>query len=557
MWNDIKIMPRMLIAVGSLLALFITSSVTTVLCNVNVKHEEDLTDLRMSVALGTKEALISFNTVRTKLGFYLAFGDKVQFANMRAAVDQSNTQLAAVLTKVETKAVRDMLLELQALEAAYMQKAAVVLQLKEDGAALDAPSMKAAFADLTQTANQYTIVSEKIAVDYRQRIALSRQEAGNALSRTLWVALVSGFLAVISGGLSIGFIARGIVRPVKSLTEVMKALASGDKSAEVPWIKNRDEVAEMAKAVHVFKKNAVEMDRLAREKRIEDEAQLSRATTIETLSRAFDSSINQLLSGADDALLDLDSLAQTVSANALQTRRQAETIRHSSEEASINANALAGTTGQLNTSIQDVGRQVERSAQVAGEVLEETKRTDAIVKNLADSASRINAVTALIKDVASQTNLLALNATIEAARAGVAGKGFAVVAGEVKGLANQTARATEEIGGQISAVQEATREAVDAIEAIVTRIDLMSEISSNVAEAVDKQARATARMTEMVDHTAAGAHEISRNIADVESAAQETGDAASDLLRSIAALGEGSKLTQNAVSKFLSSVSNA
>ena len=255
-----------------------------------------------------------------------------------------------------------------------------------------------------------------------------------------------------------------------------------------------------------------------------------------------------------EASLTLETTASSMSASADQTNRQSTIVAAATEQASGNVNSVASAASELSASIQEIGRQVEQSCQVSVATAGVANRTNEKIQGLAETSARIGEVVQLINDIASQTNLLALNATIEAARAGEAGKGFAVVANEVKNLANQTARATEEITSHIAAVQDATNEAVSSIADIVKRIDELNHIATTVSSAVEEQSAATQEIARNVDHAAQGTREVAENISGVREAAASTGAASQQVLSSAQSLSKEAVDLKAVVATFLNDV---
>ncbi len=269
---------------------------------------------------------------------------------------------------------------------------------------------------------------------------------------------------------------------------------------------------------------------------------------------AFEAKVGSLVSMLSSNATKMQVTAQTMSATATQTNQQATTVAAAAEEASAGVQTVAAAAEELTASIHEISRQVAQSTKITGKAVEDARRTDTIVRALADGAQKIGDVVQLITGIAAQTNLLALNATIEAARAGDAGKGFAVVASEVKSLAGQTAKATEEIGAQIRQIQDATGEAVQAIKAIGTTIEEVNVIASNIAAAVEEQGAATAEIARNVQQTAASTHEVTTTIAGVSQAANDTGAAAGQVLDAASGLSQQADQLTNEVSRFVTEV---
>jgi methyl-accepting chemotaxis protein len=349
------------------------------------------------------------------------------------------------------------------------------------------------------------------------------------VDHAMWSSAVSRLevivplLLVLCG---IGWITyRSVVVGLTRLADAMRRLADGDATQDIPGTHRRDEVGAMAKAVEVFKRSLLQGRKLAEERATDEAARHARIVHRESLSKAFELWVGDLIRSLTANARELEVTATEMSATATQTHARAGQVATAAERASGNVGSVAAAAEKLATSIAQISRQVHQSASIAGRAVADAKRTDAVVRVLSEGAARIGEVVSLIADIAGQTNLLALNATIEAARAGEAGRGFAVVAGEVKNLAAQTARATQEIGGQITQIQRATEDAVAAVVGIGGVIEEIRQICTAIAGAVEEQGGETQHIASNVQTAAAGTSSVTRTIGEVTTAATRTGEA--------------------------------
>jgi methyl-accepting chemotaxis protein len=369
--------------------------------------------------------------------------------------------------------------------------------------------------------------------------------------------LIAAVVVVLLVVLSNMVIGRAIARPVMALTRVMSRLAAGQLDEPIEGAGRRDEIGEMAKAVEVFRDNAVTARQLEEDKQRANETRMQRAGRIEALTGTFETQVGELVQALSAAATELEATAATLSGSAGESREQASAVAAASEQTSANVDMVAAATEELSSSSQEIGRQVAHSAEIAGKAVEEARRTDATVQKLADGAQQIGEVIGLIQAIAAQTNLLALNATIEAARAGEAGKGFAVVASEVKGLATQTAKATEQISAEITGIRDVTAEAVAAIRGIVGTISDISRIATEVASAIEQQRKATHEIAHSVQEAARGSQQVSANITVVTRASGSIGDAAGNVLGAATELAAQSCQLQKRVDEFLAATKAA
>jgi len=370
--------------------------------------------------------------------------------------------------------------------------------------------------------------------------------------------IILGLLGLVIIGAAGYMIASSIANPVVAMTGSMGVLANGDLEAEIPSQGRPDEIGEMADAVQVFKDNAIRVKQMEEEAKAQEvRAAEEKTKMMSDMADDFQRSVGGVVQTVSSASTELQSSAQALTATSEQTNSQSIAVAAASDEASTNVQTVASAAEELSSSISEINRQVQQSTDVTASAVEAAEKADNMVQGLATSSNKIGEVVELISDIAEQTNLLALNATIEAARAGESGKGFAVVASEVKNLANQTAKATEEISSQISGIQDATKESVEAIQAITKTIGEISEISSAIAAAIEEQGAATQEIARNVEQAAAGTGEVSANIAGVTQAAGEAGASAGQVLSAASELSQQSELLSSEVDKFMNQVRQA
>ena len=359
---------------------------------------------------------------------------------------------------------------------------------------------------------------------------------------------------LIIGGVAL-VISRGITRPLGSITGAMDRLADGDKTIEVEYTENRDEIGELARALETFKANAIKMEQLEKEqKEAEKRSAADRRVLMNKMANDFESSVKGVVDTVASAATEMQSGAKSMAATADGTSQQSQAVAAAAEEASTNIQTVASAAEELNSSIGEINRQIVESVNVAASCMTEAEATSEVMQSLSKAAEDVGNVVKLIEGIASQVNLLALNATIEAARAGEAGRGFAVVAGEVKNLANQVAHAAQDITQQIGGIQNQTGHAVTTIKSITATIRRVNEISTAIATAVEEQSAATKEISRSIQETATGTSEVTRNIEGVTRAASETGEASEQFLSTANQLAKESETLRNVVNNFIAQV---
>jgi methyl-accepting chemotaxis protein len=389
--------------------------------------------------------------------------------------------------------------------------------------------------------------------------ASNKTQKQEVVEKTMSASRISfaiGIAVVISLIGSVVFSFFGIARPMTRLNVALGQMAGGNLDVVIPGADRGDEIGDLAKTVTVIRQNAENKAHDEAEAQVGQDQAAARRRKAEMVKLAddFEGAVGQIVQTVSSASTQLEASAGTLTSTAERSQELTTLVAGASEEAATNVQSVASATEEMASSINEIGRQVQESARMASEAVDQARKTNDRVSELSKAASRIGDVVELINTIAGQTNLLALNATIEAARAGEAGRGFAVVASEVKALAEQTAKATGEIGQQISGIQAATNESVGAIREISGTIERLSEISSTIAAAVEEQGAATSEISRNVQQAAQGTQQVSSNITDVQRGASETGSASSQVLAAARSLSGDSHRLKQELGKFLDTV---
>ncbi len=422
----------------------------------------------------------------------------------------------------------------------------------------DTAASQAAYARITAAYVAHrSVIDATVAASNDATKATETFAAGKNDQLVLAIWVVSAIVLLVVAGSAFA-ISRGLVAPVEEITRAMHKISGGDLATEVPYTGRGDEIGDMAAALNIFRDNSREIERLHR-RQAEERAQadVERRAALNKMASDLEAKVLEVVQTVASAATELEATAQEVTMATMKSSDQAHTVTNAATTATSNVQAVSAATEELSASIAEISRQAENASGVAAAAVEQAGAAVDNVRSLATVASRIDNVVHLIGDVAEQTNLLALNATIEAARAGEAGKGFAVVAAEVKALANQTAKATEEISGQLNTVRDGTARVVDAITAVSDVIQSLRAISGSISNAVTQQQQAASEIAHNVHQAATGTEEVSRSIVVVSESAASAGAASQQVLDAAGQLSRNSEQLRADIGAFLRDVRSA
>jgi methyl-accepting chemotaxis protein len=479
---------------------------------------------------------------------------KVKQERLQALLGEARNSLEATLANTAAAGIKTSSADIIVAMGAFEAAAKTVFDFANSFAQPDAIAALANAVAPAEMAMQTALKQFRAAAE---QSSAAKEAAIDATIATITSGVV-GFavlLVIVIAALGYLTVARGVARPIAALNGIMTQLSNGDLNIAIPYAARLDEIGAMARAVDVFKLNAIERVRLeAAQKDAELRVSAQRRSDMRRLADEFDAAVGTIVAAVSSASIQLETAAGSLSATADNTQQLSVSASDTSQEVSANVQSVASASEQLSASVNEISRQVHDASAIAAVAVKQADATDARITELAGSAARIGDVVRLITAIARQTNLLALNATIEAARAGDAGKGFAVVAQEVKALAVQTARATDEITTQIAGMQSATQVSVAAIKEIGATIGRIAGIAGAIAAAVEQQGAATQEISRNVHQAATGTTRVAANIADVNRGAVRTGSASTEMLSAVRSLSSDSGHLRLEVDKFVASI---
>jgi len=505
-------------------------------------------DNRAEIEKALHQADAKVNTLRAAVWRLGATGDTSLIATMTQTQSALKKIFNQLRGEADDRSLLDVVSSLDSIVKRFLAVNDEVVKIEQLKADIGTRALKSA-SEATELMETAVSTAQE-----NNRSAKEQVSAQVAWANRLNVGMAIIVMGSLIGAMAFSFL--GVARPMTRLNGALGEMAGGNLNVVIPGASRGDEIGDLAKTVTVIRENAEQKARDEVKAKLKQDEILAGQRKVEMVRLAdqFEGAVSEIVETVSSASTELEASASTLTATAERSQELTTMVAAASEEAATNVQSVASSTEEMASSITEISRQVQESARMAGEAVEQARTTNSRVGELSKAAARIGDVVELINTIAGQTNLLALNATIEAARAGEAGRGFAVVASEVKALAEQTAKATGEIGQQISGIQTATRDSVNAIKEISGTIEKLCEISSTIASAVEEQGAATQEISRNVQQAAHGTQQVSANITDVQRGAAETGSASSQVLSAAQSLSGDSNRLKIEVGKFLNSV---
>jgi methyl-accepting chemotaxis protein len=506
-------------------------------------------DNRLEIEKLLHQADAKVNSLRAMVWRLGATGDKSQIAQIAKTQTALKTNFNLLRGEADDRELLTVISSLDQIVKRFLAANDEVVKSEELKADIVENRTIKVVADAADLMEATVENAQKNSTTSREEV-MAETAGANRINQIMTAIVILSLVA------SMAFSFLSISRPMTRLNGALGEMAGGNLDVVIPGAGRGDEIGDLAKTVVVIRENAEQKARDEAEAKIKQDqvAAEQRKADMVKLADTFETAVGEIVETVSSASSELESSAGTLTANAERAQELTTMVAAASEEASTNVQSVASATEQLSSSVNEISRQVQESARMATEAVGQARITTDRVSELSKAASRIGDVVELINTIAEQTNLLALNATIEAARAGEAGRGFAVVASEVKALAEQTSKATGEIGQQITGIQAATQDSVNAIKEISGTIEKLSEIASTIASAVEEQGAATQEISRNVQQAAHGTQQVSSNITDVQRGASETGSASTQVLSAAQSLSGDSNRLKVEVDKFLNSV---
>ncbi len=555
--NNVRIRNKLLMAFGSLLAILILVSTISALGLMSLSRDsKEIGDNRLPSVILSEKMEVAVLLVRLQEANHILQEDLSQLPQIEKTIQERKEAFNDLLTQyvplISDDAERQEHKNVVSISQKYLSLSNELLVISRSG---DKEKARAFFqGSMIDVRRELSAAIGKLASRNIDAVNNAvRQSVSSANSSTTTI-LIAGSIAAALSILAMLVMQNSLGKPLVQMTEAMQRLAANDVSVSIEGGERGDEVGAMAKAVQVFKDNAIAKEKLEAEQRIALEARERRTRQIEALIADFDKMAASIMQAVSNDSSTLNNTARQLASIASDTSNRVAASSSAASQTSSNVATVAMAAEELSSSIREISRQVSNSNTVARRAMEEAERTGVAMEKLSNSAQEVGQVVDLVTSIAAQTNLLALNATIEAARAGEAGKGFAVVASEVKGLANQTANATSQISERITAMQDMAKGAVEAIEAINETISQMNAISTAVASAVEQQNAATQEIARNVQEAARGTDDVTGNISAVAQSSVSLDSSAKNVLGAADSLSQQSQTLGNRIRQFLDGI---